>query len=173
MRGGFRGEGGDIVGAGVLTEARVLAAKKVSQVRVGDRLHRDTLHLPRLGSQPDRHAQRVAARQGQGLGTLRRIPGPLRAQPEPGEREMGGGTRWGPRSPLGDVSIESHVPQGKLRAVEVYRNPSNAPPEYQRSFMDCGVVLIWTDYGFGFEVPSARGAGVQDSGAESSTLAAP
>jgi hypothetical protein len=49
------------------------------------------------------------------------------------------------------ASIDSYVTAGSVRAVEVYRNPMNAPPEYQRAFMeDCAVILIWTDFGFGF-----------------------
>jgi hypothetical protein len=49
------------------------------------------------------------------------------------------------------VRVDSYVRPDEIRAVEVYRNPSNAPSEYQRPFMrDCPVVLIWTDFGFGF-----------------------
>ena len=41
--------------------------------------------------------------------------------------------------------------QREVRAVEVYRTPASAPSEFQRPFMrDCPVVLIWTDFGFGF-----------------------
>ena len=52
------------------------------------------------------------------------------------------------------VRVESHVAPDEIRAVEIYRNPSNAPSEYQRPFMrDCPVVLIWTDFGLGFRRP--------------------
>ena len=49
------------------------------------------------------------------------------------------------------VRVDSYVSPDEIRAVEIYRNPSSAPSEYQRPFMrDCPVVLIWTDFGFGF-----------------------
>ena len=49
------------------------------------------------------------------------------------------------------VRVDSYVAPDEIRAIEIYRNPSNAPSEYQRPFMrDCPVVLIWTDFGFGF-----------------------
>ena len=52
------------------------------------------------------------------------------------------------------VRVDSYVSARDIRAVEIYRNPSNAPPEYQRPFMlDCPVVLIWTDFGLGFRRP--------------------
>ena len=52
------------------------------------------------------------------------------------------------------VRVDSYVAPDEIRAVEIYRNPSNAPSEYQRPFMrDCPVVLIWTDFGFGFRRP--------------------
>lgn len=54
-----------------------------------------------------------------------------------------------------DGPVNAHVSASKVRAVEVYRDPANAPPEYQRSFMGpCPVLLIWTDHGF--EVREAR-----------------
>ena len=57
------------------------------------------------------------------------------------------------------VRVESHVSARAIRAVEVYRNPSSAPSEYQRPFMrDCPVVLIWTDFGFGFRKPRPQPA---------------
>jgi hypothetical protein len=49
------------------------------------------------------------------------------------------------------IAIEGAAPGRAVRGVEVYANPSNAPPEFQRTFMpDCVVVAIWTDFGFGF-----------------------
>ena len=52
------------------------------------------------------------------------------------------------------VRVDSHVSARDIRAVEIYRNPSNAPSEYQRPFMlDCPVVLVWTDFGLGFRRP--------------------
>lgn len=54
------------------------------------------------------------------------------------------------------VPVDSYVPVDAIRAIEVYRNPHQAPPMYQEPFMgDCAVVLIWTDYGFAFTVPDA------------------
>jgi hypothetical protein len=71
-----------------------------------------------------------------------------------GEREM---RRWGGQGRSSNVAtgvaLESFVPTGAIRAVEVYHNPAQAPGDYQRPFMECGVVLIWTDYGFGFGTP--------------------
>jgi hypothetical protein len=56
------------------------------------------------------------------------------------------------RMPSGSrgVPIDWHVPAHALRAVEVYLNPSQAPPQFQKPFASaCGVVVMWTDYGFG------------------------
>jgi hypothetical protein len=58
----------------------------------------------------------------------------------------------GGRSPTSDmgVPISSYVSPDAILGVEVYRNPAQAPPEFQRPFMeDCPVVLIWTNYSFG------------------------
>ena len=89
-----------------------------------------------------------------------------------GEQEMQGGRLGRSSGVRSGVTLEAFVPAGTIRAVEVYHNPAQAPGDYQRAFMKCGVVLIWTDYGFGFEVPSAPRAAVQDSG-DSSNPAVP
>ena len=45
--------------------------------------------------------------------------------------------------------VNAHVSASRVRAVEVYRNPANAPADYQEAFMGpCPVLLIWTDHGF-------------------------
>lgn len=53
----------------------------------------------------------------------------------------------------GGSRLDAWVPAVSIRAVEVYRNPRQAPPYFQRSYFvddpDCAIVLIWTDYGFG------------------------
>lgn len=50
----------------------------------------------------------------------------------------------------GGVRIDAFVRAESVRAVEVYRNPAQAPPEFQQAFMpDCAVVVIWTTHGFG------------------------
>ena len=47
------------------------------------------------------------------------------------------------------VSIDSFVPVYSLQAVEVYRNPQNAPAEFQEGLIaDCPVIMLWTDHGF-------------------------
>ncbi len=43
--------------------------------------------------------------------------------------------------------IDGMVPTSMVRAVEVYRGPSQIPPEYNRFDGACGVVLIWTHDG--------------------------
>jgi hypothetical protein len=65
---------------------------------------------------------------------------------------------WAPSSGRGPspmrergIALEAAAPARSVRGVEVYPNPSNAPPEFQRTFMpDCVVVAIWTDFGFGY-----------------------
>jgi hypothetical protein len=48
------------------------------------------------------------------------------------------------------VPINSYVSPDAILGIEVYRNPAQAPPEFQRPFMaDCPIVLIWTNYSFG------------------------
>ena len=47
------------------------------------------------------------------------------------------------------VPVESVVASQDVLGVEIYRNPAHAPSAYQRPFMDCTVVLIWTNYSFG------------------------
>lgn len=50
----------------------------------------------------------------------------------------------------GGIALDQNVMASSVRAVEVYRNPHQAPSEFQTGFMgDCPVVVIWTDYGFG------------------------
>lgn len=51
---------------------------------------------------------------------------------------------------IGGVAVDQNVRAMTIRAVEVYRNPSQAPSEFQTTFMDaCPVVVIWTDFGLG------------------------
>ena len=48
------------------------------------------------------------------------------------------------------VPVSSYVQPELIMGVEVFRNPANAPFEYQYAFMpDCPVVLIWTNLSFG------------------------
>jgi hypothetical protein len=48
------------------------------------------------------------------------------------------------------VPIGSYVDPAQIMGVEVFRNPAQAPPEFQHAFMpDCPVVLVWTNYSFG------------------------
>lgn len=50
--------------------------------------------------------------------------------------------------PMPDRSdIDGMVPTSMVRAVEVYRGPSQIPAEYNRFDGACGVVLIWTHDG--------------------------
>jgi hypothetical protein len=48
------------------------------------------------------------------------------------------------------VPLDDYVTPSEVRAVEVYRYPAQAPPQYQTStFMgECPVLLVWTDWGF-------------------------
>ena len=53
---------------------------------------------------------------------------------------------------IGGVAVDQNVRATTIRAVEMYRNPSQAPSEFQTTFMDaCPVVVIWTDFGLGLE----------------------
>lgn len=55
-----------------------------------------------------------------------------------------------PTSRSDGVPISSYVTPDAILGIEVYRNPAQAPPEYQRPFMeDCPIVLIWTNRSFG------------------------
>jgi len=68
------------------------------------------------------------------------------------------------------VPVDANVPASNIRAVEFYRRPREAPPQYQAilsvetrtrtmggnsgsSGGECPIILIWTDWGFGWETP--------------------
>lgn len=53
------------------------------------------------------------------------------------------------------VPVDQLAPPSSVRAVEVYTNPVQAPPEFQSAVAgSCAIVLIWTDYGFGIRAKS-------------------
>ena len=49
--------------------------------------------------------------------------------------------------------LDSWVPADRILGVELYADRFHAPPLYQHPGMGYGaIVLIWTDYGFGYTV---------------------
>lgn len=55
------------------------------------------------------------------------------------------------------TSADFYIPVQSIRGVEVYRSWYDAPAQYIRGTgRDCAIILLWTDYGFGFrEKPPA------------------
>ncbi|MBV9111113.1 MAG: carboxypeptidase regulatory-like domain-containing protein, partial [Gemmatimonadetes bacterium] len=47
-------------------------------------------------------------------------------------------------TPTEDGRISDRVRLEEVEAVEVYRGPSELPPEFRRSGADCGVIVVWT-----------------------------
>lgn len=52
------------------------------------------------------------------------------------------------------TNVETFLSTSSIRAVEMYRRPNQAPPQYWNPTREeCGVMLIWTDYSLGLESP--------------------
>ena len=49
-----------------------------------------------------------------------------------------------PPAPGFPEDVNTFVKPRDIRGVEVYTSPSQAPAQYRRSDMQCGVVMIWT-----------------------------
>ena len=49
-----------------------------------------------------------------------------------------------PPAPGFPEDVNTFVKPRDIRGVEVYTSPSQAPPQYRRPDVECGVVIIWT-----------------------------
>jgi len=50
----------------------------------------------------------------------------------------------GAYTPTDDGRVSDRVRLEDVEAVEVYRGPSELPPEFRRPGADCGVIVVWT-----------------------------